>query len=95
MHPNRKTKNALSLVNEGQILRFNNKLKYRDENFGAIIYHSPTKWLPVDNTLKNFYLNHQYESFNLEELAVVFGAGLAEVTPTAGVMLQKSLIERS
>jgi len=94
MHPNRKTKNALSLVNEGQILRFNNKLKYRDENFGAIIYHSPTKWLPVDNTLKNFYLNHQYESFNLEELAVVFGAGLAEVTPTAGVMLQKSLIER-
>jgi len=73
--------------------QFDSRLRFRPEEFGGIIYLSPTKWFAVDHALYYFALSVRNQSFSISELASKLDSELEGATRTAELLLQKNIIE--
>jgi len=80
-------------VNVNSTYIFNNRIKLRREDFGGIIYLSPSKWLAIDHILYDFAKPENRKNFTLSGLATVLGSTVEEVIKTANLMLQKGIIK--
>lgn len=76
-----------------RLLRFNPKLKVREESFGGILYVGKSKWAPVNSELYRFAISKKGgKIFGLSELALALNARNEEVAETANWLVFQSIL---
>ncbi len=74
---------------------FHPATKYREENFGGILFVTPVRWVGVTHQLYNFFTENKVNRFRLSALAKSLGLeDNNQIETTAEMLIRKTILQK-
>jgi hypothetical protein len=69
-------------------------IRYREENFGGILYANPSKWSGVTPELYRFFMQNNVKEFSLDTLAKALGLSkMEDIKRTVEILKRGNIIK--